>query len=131
MPRKSGGMRSSGFGGFRKSGPSSRSGTTVAVPPARSISRYRSPSIQGGLGSTIMQGMAFGAGSEIGHSAVRGTIGGHSYRTQPYQDQSNQLNTDPCRLENESFLNCLKNNPSDIGACQSVLDLFKQCRGQV
>ena len=29
-----------------------------------------------GLGSTLMTGMAFGAGSEIAHQAVRSVIGG-------------------------------------------------------
>jgi hypothetical protein len=32
----------------------------------------------GGLGSTIMTGMAFGAGSAVAHEAVRGIIGGGS-----------------------------------------------------
>ena len=30
----------------------------------------------GGLGSTIMTGMAFGAGSAVAHEAVRGMMGG-------------------------------------------------------
>ncbi len=34
--------------------------------------------MMGGLGSTIMTGMAFGAGSEIAHQAVRGVMGGGS-----------------------------------------------------
>lgn len=143
MPRRSGGgmrsggMRSGGFGGFRRSGPSPRSGATRAAPPPRSTYRDRGSSMTGGLGSVIMQGMAFGAGSEIAHSAVRGAMGGdsgtrgESYGSHEYQDQTSQLNTDPCRLENDNFLNCLKNNPSDISQCQSVLNLFKQCRGQV
>ena len=32
----------------------------------------------GGLGSTLMTGMAFGAGSEIAHQAVRGMMGSGS-----------------------------------------------------
>ena len=32
----------------------------------------------GGLGSTLMTGMAFGAGSEVAHQAVRGIMGGGS-----------------------------------------------------
>ena len=30
-----------------------------------------------GIGSTIMTGMAFGAGSEVAHQAVRGVMGGN------------------------------------------------------
>lgn len=130
---RSGGMRSGGFGGFKRSGPTSRSTATTAPPP-RTVGVDRRPGVMGGLGSTIMQGMAFGAGSEIGHSAVRGAMGGsaygHSYSEQTGQP-TQQMNTDPCKLENENFLRCLQNNQSDISACQSMLDLFKQCRGQV
>ena len=32
----------------------------------------------GGLGSTLMTGMAFGAGSEVAHQAVRGIMGSGS-----------------------------------------------------
>ena len=32
----------------------------------------------GGLGSTLMTGMAFGAGSEVAHQAVRGLMGSGS-----------------------------------------------------
>ena len=41
-----------------------------------------------GLGGTIMTGMAFGAGSEIAHQAVRGVMGGgsgHGGQDQPQQ----------------------------------------------
>ena len=35
-----------------------------------------------GIGSTIMTGMAFGAGSEVAHQAVRGIMGGPSHGQQ-------------------------------------------------
>lgn len=46
----------------------------------------------GGFGSTIMQGMAFGAGSEVAHQAVRGMMGGnsHSAQQQPASTQQQQ-----------------------------------------
>ena len=34
--------------------------------------------MMGGLGSTMMTGMAFGAGSEVAHQAVRGMTGSGS-----------------------------------------------------
>ena len=43
-----------------------------------------------GLGSTLMTGMAFGAGSEIAHQAVRGIMGsgsGSSGHEAPAQQQ--------------------------------------------
>ena len=41
-----------------------------------------------GLGSTLMTGMAFGAGSEVAHQAVRGMMGGSGHGGQaPAQQQ--------------------------------------------
>ncbi len=45
------------------------------------------PSMLGGIGSTNVQGMAFGAGSEVAHQAVRSLMGGNSHHAQP-QPQS-------------------------------------------
>ena len=45
-----------------------------------------------GLGGTLMTGMAFGAGSEIAHQAVRGVMGsgsGHGQEQAPVQQQDN------------------------------------------
>ncbi len=45
-------------------------------PPQQT--QQKSGGFLSGLGSTIMQGMAFGAGSEVAHQAVRGVMGsGH------------------------------------------------------
>jgi hypothetical protein len=44
----------------------------------------------GGIGSTIVQGMAFGAGSEVAHQAVRSLMGGNSHHAQP-QPQQQQI----------------------------------------
>jgi hypothetical protein len=41
----------------------------------------------GGIGSTIVQGMAFGAGSEVAHQAVRSLMGGNSHHGQPQPQQ--------------------------------------------
>jgi len=41
-----------------------------------------------GIGGTIMTGMALGAGSEVGHQAVRGLMGsGSSHGEAPAQQQ--------------------------------------------
>lgn len=54
----------------------------------------QSGGMMSGLGSTVMTGMAFGAGSEIAHQAVRGIMGsgsGHGgqevQQQQPVQQQ--------------------------------------------
>ena len=85
MPRKSGGFRSGG--GFGRQAP--KRSATAAAPPRSSQTQQR-PSMMSGLGGTLMQGMAFGAGSEIAHTAVRGMMGGssHGYEGHEVQEQT-------------------------------------------
>eukprot|EP00358_Blepharisma_japonicum_P006743 CAMPEP_0202940570 /NCGR_PEP_ID=MMETSP1395-20130829/702_1 /ASSEMBLY_ACC=CAM_ASM_000871 /TAXON_ID=5961 /ORGANISM="Blepharisma japonicum, Strain Stock R1072" /LENGTH=87 /DNA_ID=CAMNT_0049635123 /DNA_START=482 /DNA_END=745 /DNA_ORIENTATION=+ len=84
-----------------------------------------------GLGGVVMQGMAFGAGSEIAHTAVRGLMGGSGSEAHEQQQVAPQQPVqDMCSQQNQDFLNCLQYNNNNIGACQNYLDLFKQCKGQ-
>lgn len=76
MPR--GGSR----GGSRS--PPPRSSNTASRPqptqsrPQQQQAPQQSGGLLSGIGSTIMTGMAFGAGSEVAHQAVRGIMGGGS-----------------------------------------------------
>ena len=98
------------------------------------------PGMMSGIGSTIMTGMAFGAGSEIAHQAVRGIIGGgHNNGGSPQevpqqevkqveqvqQNQHQQVN--PCMTYNNKFVDCLKQNGNDISSCQNFFDDLKIC----
>ena len=76
----------------------------------------------------MMQGMAFGAGSEIAHTALRGVMGGHTQGTISAPGSQQSQNSDPCMTQSEDFMNCLQNNRENIGMCQSYLDMFKNCR---
>ena len=84
-----------------------------------------------GIGSTIAQGMAFGAGSEVAHQAVRSWFGGgHSTaQAQPAaQEATTQRgNSIGCQMENDNLVNCLKFHTSDISQCQDYMSLLKQC----
>ena len=87
--RSSGGSRSSGFGGFGRSGSGSgrssspfRSRTAASPPrptpqPAATHPPQSSGGIFGGqgLGATVAQGAAFGVGSGLGHAAVNSFMG--------------------------------------------------------
>merc|ERR1712194_686316 len=59
----------------------------------------------------MMQGMAFGAGSEIAHTAMRSVMGGSGNQNQ-------------CQNENSNFVECLKFTSNDIQGCQNYLDLL-------
>jgi hypothetical protein len=97
-----------------------------------------------GIGSTIVQGMAFGGGSEVGRQVVRSMMGGSSgehresapveNRNQPpvenqqQQVQQTQQNQNPCQGFNIKFIECLKSNNNDISSCQSVFNDLKLCQ---
>ena len=72
MPRR----RSS----FGRSSRSRRSSTTRTPPRTsqQSQPQQKSGGLFSGLMGTMFQGMAFGAGSEVAHTAVRGMMGGDS-----------------------------------------------------
>lgn len=134
MPR--GGSR----GGSRS--PPPRSSSTASRPMPAQQSRPQVPPQQatsssggflGGIGSTIMQGMAFGAGSEVAHQAVRGLMGGSSSHSnqqevqQQPQQYSQQQQQNPCQMEISNFSSCLQVN-DDVSYCQSYSDMLKQCK---
>jgi hypothetical protein len=100
------------------------------VPPQQATSS--SGGFLGGIGSTIMQGMAFGAGSEVAHQAVRGLMGGSSSHSnqevqQQPQQYSQQQQQNPCQMEISNFSSCLQVN-DDVSYCQSYSDMLKQCK---
>ncbi len=130
MPR-GGGSR----GGSRS--PPPRSSTTTSRPqpqqttvPPQQVSQPQSGGMLSGIGSTIMQGMAFGAGSEVAHQAVRSLMGGSSHSQQQVAQQPQQAPqqyTNPCQMEITNFSSCLQAN-DDVSYCQSYSDMLKQCK---
>ena len=85
MPR-GGGSRGGGSRGSSRS-PPPRSTNTATRPqpqqqPARQQQQAQSGGLLSGIGSTIMQGFAFGTGSAIAHNAVRSMMGGSSDQQQ-------------------------------------------------
>lgn len=129
MPR--GGSR----GGSRSSSPPPRSSFAASRPqpapqaPMQQAQTAPRTGMFSGIGSTIMQGMAFGAGSEVAHQAVRGVMGGNSHQQvqqqAPQQQQQTQQN--PCQTEIQNFGQCIERN-TDLSYCQSLSDMLKNCR---
>lgn len=126
-------------GGSRSPPPrsSSSSSRPMQPPPQRPpMQQTQTPSSGGmlsGIGSTIMTGMAFGAGSEIAHQAVRGLMGGsssHGNQQQEVAQQQPQQQSqyqNPCQYEIQNFSSCLQTN-DDVSFCQSYSDMLKQCK---
>merc|ERR1711953_350439 len=74
----------------------------------------------------MMQGMAFGAGSEVAHQGIRSLMGGSSHgNADQHQQQMDHGQSAPvqnnavCQLENNNFVDCLKFNNNQISSCQS------------
>ncbi|CAD8176533.1 unnamed protein product (macronuclear) [Paramecium tetraurelia] len=127
MPRRSGSSS-------RSTASPSRSTATAARPAPQTQAPPQAPARSGGmfsgLGSTLMQGMAFGAGSEVAHQAIRSVMGGsgHSQAAeQPAQQQAPQQQQQTCQSESQMFSNCLQTN-QDITRCQPYMDIFKECQ---
>lgn len=101
--------------------------------------------IMGGLGSTIVSGMAFGGGSEIAHQVVRSMMGGsgsvqrdmtkkqphelhQDYQTDYLVEPTNtKIKQNPCFDLNLKFVDCLKIHDNNISSCQSLFDQVKMC----
>jgi len=139
MPRRSGG--SSRSSSPKRSAPTQQAPTRTPVQTqTRPVPTQTTGSGMGsGLMGTMAQGMAFGAGSEVAHQAMRSMFGGGSHQqsaqdqAQPQEGVSQQQQTQPkyCEMENFDFVNCLKTNSSAIDYCQSYLDMLKDCEKRV
>jgi hypothetical protein len=93
---RGGSSRGSSRGRSSSPAPPSRSATTATKPvPAQNHAQTptqtqpKSQGFFGSIGSTIMQGFAFGAGSAVAHQAVRSVMGGSSSNSesQPQEQQ--------------------------------------------
>merc|ERR1719222_1286237 len=131
---RSGGSSSRGFGGRSSSGAAPPRSAPRQAPAAP---QQKSGGMMSGLGGVMMQGMAFGAGSEVAHRVVGGMMGGSGHQqaqpTQQYQEQGGYeqqgqyAQQEPCMNESQNFMNCLSQNQNDVGMCQNFMDLFKNC----
>ncbi len=120
-PRNTTQSQSRGFGQRTQPTP-----TQTSQPPAQS------GGMMSGIGSTIAQGMAFGAGSEVAHQAVRSVMGGNSHGNEQKpmennQQQQQQQQQQPCAEYTFKFNDCLKFKDNDLSQCQSYFDDLKSC----
>ncbi|KAK3038296.1 hypothetical protein RJ639_031392 [Escallonia herrerae] len=108
-----------------------RSGAATARAPAPTKAAPVPPPapVQGGLGSTIAEGMAFGGGSAIAHRAVDALVGPrvvkHENVTSPVPSAEP---ADACARQNNAFQDCLNQYGSDISNCQFYMDMLSECR---
>lgn len=101
------------------------------------------PSVGGGsgLGSMIMQGMAFGTGSAIAHRVIGGVAnsigggggeaaaGGAGAETQQAAAPAPEHSGPDCSTQQNGFFGCLEKSGNDIGFCQTAFDDLQVCLG--
>merc|ERR1740130_2264761 len=108
-----------------------------AAPPAKS------GGMLSGIGSTIMQGMAFGTGSAMAHQAVGAAVGAMSggssgeqqqqeyapeyAQDQPVANDAAANNSTVCVNDKELFFDCIKVNNGDAQTCSFLYEQLQQC----
>ena len=129
--------RSRGGGGGRRAPPPARRGN--APPPAQRQRQSSGPGLLSSLGSTMVQGFAFGTGSSLARTAVDSVMGGGSSSApQQYEEpqqsqpstmqQSSSINGGMCSMDQEAFMNCLKDNNGAVTNCQFFYDALQACQ---
>jgi hypothetical protein len=90
-----------------------------------------------GIGSTIVQGMAFGTGSAIAHQAVGAVVGsmtgGSSKSAEPTPVAPQQFNapqtaTGACANDKQLYFDCLSNTNGNQQACTFLYDNLQACQ---
>jgi len=94
-----------------------------------------------GIMGTVASGMALGAGSEVGHMAVRSLFGGSSgvhssapapapqaAAPTPSPQYNNAFGSNSCQLPQQDLYKCLQEQNGNAGACQYYFDALKQCQ---
>ena len=90
---------------------------------------------------TLAQGMAFGAGSEVAHQAVRSMMGGGSSSghqeappapapAAPQMAPAPQMSSanNACAFPQQDFMRCMQANNNDVAKCDFYYQALKQCQ---
>ena len=134
--------------------PARRPASTSARTPARAAPATPAPmqkpaaggGMLSGIGSTIMQGMAFGTGSAMAHQAVGAAVGAMSggggssgeqqqqeyapeyAQDQPVANAAAANNSAVCVNDKELFFDCIKVNNGDAQTCSFLYEQLQQCQ---
>ena len=79
----------------------------------------------GNMMSTMAQGAAIGAGSEVGHRAM-GAMLGPRQGAQPAP--APEAAPEVCSNQQKAFMQCLEANNGDMGSCQYYFDMLQRCK---
>jgi len=83
------------------------------------------------LGSVATTAVGSLAGYMAGNAIMNAFSGDKNEKGEGQaQIASNEVNTDFCSSQFQSFNKCLEYNPTSISQCQWAYDLFSQCKTQ-
>jgi hypothetical protein len=125
--------------------PAVRAAPPAVQPQATSPATGQSQGggILGAIGSTIVQGMAFGTGSAVAHRAVDSVAGPrqieHVYKDDEVKQPSDrsmaamssmgeEADFTQCVDEDTQFKQCLMENKGNVASCNFFYDVLRQCQ---
>ncbi len=119
--------------------PAPRAPAAAAHPPApmQQQSSGGGGGMLSGIGSTIVQGMAFGTGSAIAHRAVGAVADSFSGSGNSSNENVPEYvapaaapaaQNDVCAMDKNMFYDCLQQNKSDQTVCNFYYDQLKSCQ---
>lgn len=134
----------------RPASTSARAPAPAPAPPTSTPAPMQAAKPSGGgmlsgIGSTIMQGMAFGTGSAVAHQAVGAAVGAFSggggdsssgqqqaavpeTSQQPMTAASAVDSNEVCGSDKQLFFDCLKTNNGDAQSCSFLYEQLQQCQ---
>jgi len=111
---------------------SSPSYPTASASP---IAQPQSSGLMGSIGSTIMQGMAFGTGSAIANRAVDAVVGPrtvvHEHSNNAQAAAAPSAAPSRCMDESTNFNTCMRDNGNNASSCSFYYDSLSQCQKMV
>jgi hypothetical protein len=108
----------------------------MSHPPA--VPQQQSGGMLAGLGATMAQGFAFGAGSAMARQAVNSVFGGSSSSSAPAPQQAAPAAPAPvtqapmtgCESDHSAFVRCLQDNPSNASNCDFYFTALQACQNR-
>lgn len=91
-----------------------------------------------GLGGTLAQGFAFGAGSAMARRAVDSVFGGSDSAPAPAPEvaapaapvptPAPTMSADACKWDLKAYNDCMKDNNFSVASCEFYFNALKQCQ---
>ena len=104
----------------------------VNLPSVINPSKINEGGIMSGVGSSIIQGFAFGTGSSLAHEAVHKVFEKNNSQENVSLPTINQPKCSiNCENEYKSFMKCLQQNNNNSTSCNTYFDALQACQSRI